>query len=520
MVLLRSFVTFAVCIASAALAPVGCGRQNPCARHTPNANPFVTQVSEGLMAEILGEEERPFPHGFHFGAATAAYQIESGNAASDWYLWEQLPGRIRDGDRADHGPASEQHIGEDLDALQAMGLDSYRFSIEWGRLFPTREQFDAESPDPMALAYYRGLLEALHARGIRPMVTLHHFTLPIWLQAPPAPEPTGVLEDDFIPLLTRFSGWAAAELGDLVDYWITVNEPNGVAAGGYGGGVFPPGRIADFESFERVYLRLIEAHARMYDEIRDKDRRDADGDGLPALISFATHNRLWLPMNPDDEADVRAARRVRYISNLMPLDAVVCGNLDKNFDEKWSKNGDRVADPSLANRLDFIALNFYGSAYVAAFDVEPFLGFPVLANPASPWPKNDMGWDMTPETLLPVLDELTVYGLPIIITENGVADASDNRRPKFVVDSLAAASSAVARGHDLRGYYHWSLIDNFEWAEGYCPRFGLYGIDFTAPSRTRLERESARVMRQITAARAVPAGLRSLYTYGPPSPCL
>jgi beta-glucosidase len=514
----RLFLVFAL-LFGACISRVSPGTKNPCGRRTVNDNPFVTELSRTLMDELRAGPEHPFPPGFLFGSATSSYQIEAGNSQTDWAQWEKL-GRIDANDRADDGPRHDEHVAEDVGRMKQISHDTYRLGIEWGRLFPTKEQFLANppEPDPMAFAHYRALLERLRASGIEPMVTLQHFVLPIWLQNPPNPEPRGHLDPEFPPLLARYAAWAADAYGDLVDLWITVNEPSAIGLGGYIGGVFPPGQLLGFDEFMQVHESFLEAHARAYDELRGRDRTDANGDGVAALISFATHNRLWLPIDPNDPMDVRGARRIRYLSNLYMIDGALCGDFDRNIDEKLDPEVDRVGDASLRGRLDFIALNYYSTAWVKGADVEPFRGLPALVYDGSGYPQSDFGWDVSPEALIAVLDELRQYGLPIFITENGIADAKDTLRPRFIVDTMITIGEAIALGHDVRAYYHWSLLDNFEWASGFCPRFGLFEVDFSQASKPRIARQSARVYKEIIDARTVPAELRERYSYGDPGP--
>ncbi len=462
-------------------------------QHTPNSNPYQASIPDSEIASAAGLA--PLPPDFAFGVATAPYQIESGNHTSDWYLWEQL-GKIKNNDHADDGPQAQAHVDEDIALLQSMHLNAYRLGLEWGRLFPTRAAFDALTPDPVAFAYYRGLLEKLHAAGIAPMVTLQHFTLPIWLQAPPDPTLLGLADPALPELLARYASWAGGAFGDLVDEWITINEPLGEIAGGYADGSFPPGHIIDLDGFKAVFRNLVYAHARAYDALRAADRFDADGDGVPALISFASHDRAWVPENPGVAADLAGARRVRYVSHLAFLDAVVCGNTDFDFSEKWSA----TADPDLMNRVDFIALNYYSIAAVQGIPIEPYLGVPLLSDLQTDRPKDDVGWDISPEGLRAVVNELKPYRLPIIITENGVADAADSRRAKQITQTLAQVQQLRGEGVDIRGYYHWSLIDNFEWAMGFCPHFGLATYD--AQKRRQL-RASGTLYGQIAADRTV-----------------
>jgi beta-glucosidase/6-phospho-beta-glucosidase/beta-galactosidase len=473
-------------------------------QHTANGNAFhpVIPVSEltstaGLVA---------FPASFRFGTATAAFQIESGNHASDWYLWDEQ-GHVKNNDQVDNGPRSQLHIADDIALMQHMHLGGYRLSLEWSRLFPTRAQFDALTPDADALAYYRELLTKLRAAGIAPMVTLQHFSLPVWLQAPGNDALLGLRDPELPDLLARYAAWAGATFGDLVDDWITINEPLGEIAGGYTDGVFPPGHVLDLDGFEAAFRNLVSAHAKAYDALHGADRADADGDNVLARVSYATHNRAWVPADPNSAADVAGARRVRYVSHLAFLDAVVCGNTDFQFQEAWTA----TEVPSLIGRLDFIALNYYSVAQVQGIDVEPYLGLPLLSDLPTTRAKDDVGWDISPEGLRAVMEELTPYGLPVVITENGLADATDSRRPKALVQTLGRVQELLAAGFDIRGYYHWSLVDNFEWASGFCPQFGLASF---AADGTRTLRPSGDVYARIIGDGGITADEISTYGYG------
>lgn len=480
-------------------------------RHNENGNPYSSTIAVSAAETLAATRELPpLPDSFVFGVATAAYQIEAGNGASDWAEWERL-GKVKNGDRADDGPRSDELFQADLAALSELNVAAYRLSIEWARVFPTRESFEALTPNPEALAYYRSVLLALRTRGIAPMVTLQHFTLPNWLQSSVGTGAVGLSNPAFILLFESWAKFCAEEFGDLVDEWITLNEPMAMLAAGYAVGQFPPGRSGEFKQMQEATRIAAFAHARAYEAIHEKDRVDADGDGTRAMVSFATHARAWLPYSANAERDVIAARRQRYINNLVTLDAVVCGNLDEDWDEEWEE----TARSDLRQHLDFIALNFYSNAAASYLDFEPFLGIPAPANLPNQLAKNDLGWDLSPASLRQVIDELAPYGLPIVITENGVADSLDNRRPKNLVDTVREIQALRVLGYDIRGYYHWSLIDNFEWDYGFCPRFGLYAVDYSDPARRRTPRASASLYQRIVRERGASNTLAAQYpTYG------
>lgn len=496
--LVSALATMASCFARTPIPP------SRFCQHSANGNAFHPIIAESELTSTAGLA--PFPANFRFGAATAAFQSESGNHASDWYLWSEQ-GHIKNHDQVDDGPRAQDHIADDVALLQQMHMRGYRVGLEWSRLFPTREQFDTLTPDAPALAYYRHLLLTLRAAGVAPLVTLQHFSLPMWLQAPGTDALLGLRDPQLPVLLARYARWAGETFGDLVDDWITINEPIGEIAGGYADGSFPPGHVLDVEGFETAFRTLVYAHAKMYDALHAADRTDADGDGYAARVSYTTHDRAWVPADPASAADVAGARRVRYLRHLAFLDAVVCGNTDFTFKEAW----DETHVPELAGRLDFIALNYYSVAQVRGVPVEPYLGFPELSELPTSRAKDDVGWDISPEGLRAVVEELAPYGLPVVITENGVADAADSRRPKALVQTLGRIQELLAAGFDIRGYYHWSLVDNFEWALGFCPHFGLASYN-AAGARTL--RESGALYGRIIGDRTITEDELSSYRYG------
>ena len=458
-------------LVAAAATPLlaGCGGDET---DPPAPEPEITEVS--------------FPEGFLWGTATAGFQVEKGLAATDWGVFAAIPGNIAEGDAPDDGPDALAHITEDVTAMVSLGAGGYRFSIEMARIYPTRADFDADTPSAEGLAAYDELLAALAGAGITPLVTLHHFVWPSYLSDPTQPaEPQGFERDDAVTVFEGYCERMAARFGGDVDLWVTINEPTVEASVGYLAAIWPPG-VSDIDRVVQVMKRQVEAHARCYDAIHAADTADADADGVAAAVSIAKHNRVYEPADPADAEDVAAAEHSRRFWNQWFLDAIIKGDVDEDFDDKLGP-GDRQGDPSLVGRADYIGLNYYGSSVVSSRSLRlPYLGSqPSQFSIPNDRPKNDLGWDLHAAGFGAVIDEAARYGLPIMITENGTADATDSNRSRYLLEHAFEMGKAMLRGADVRGYFHWSLVDNFEWAEGYCPRFGLYRVDFDSPDRTR-----------------------------------
>ncbi len=438
-------------------------------------------VSPGPVAVDGGSDANvtySYPDKFLFGSATAAFQVEKGLTASDWSAWASTKGKITGDDHPDKsGPDALAHIDDDVKLLVDSKQNAYRFSIEWSRLYPTRESFDKNEPAAEGLASYDALLSKLAFAKITPMVTLHHFSTPAWLSDPSKQgEPQGWERTEMRTLFAEFAKRVAARWGKQVDYWITINEPLNAALGGYVQGSFPPGVLLDVPRALAQVKSQVYAHALAFDAIHEADAIDADGDGKAALVSVALHQRTFHPLDPNEGADVEAANRVRQQWNLWFANAIVRGDVDDDFDLKYDSPNDKKADPALVKHADFLGVNYYSDTLVSATRgfVLPVIKAAIYqANLETDRPKTDFGWDIYSAGLGTVLDELVPYGVPLIVTENGLADASDSNRARFLAEHLAEIGKALQRGVDVRGYMHWALIDNFEWAAGFCPKFGF-----------------------------------------------
>lgn len=424
--------------------------------------------------------ERAVPNRFLWGVGTSSHQVEGGNDRNDWWEFEQRPGAIRGGARSGRACLHWERYEEDLDLVRGMGLDAYRFSVEWSRLEPEQGRYDDG-----ALAHYRAVAAACRARGITPLVTLHHFTNPRWFSALGGWETHANL-----PHFVRLARWVGAGLGDLVDHWITINEPEVLGFYGYASGAWPPG-VADRSRALVVIANLLEAHALASHALRDSDKTDADGDGRATFIGVAKQWVLLEPKRAWNPLDRLAAIVQHRVFNEGVARALAGGPVDLSI--PGAKPVRRRVD-SMAGSSDFLGVNYYTRWMVTLFgkdsrSVKP--GAPV----------SDLGWEIVPEGIERAIAACGSFGLPLLITENGVADAADRWRGDFIRTTLASIDRARAAGADIRGYLHWSLMDNFEWSDGYDGRFGLYSVDFDHPEAPRVARASARVFAEEVAKR-------------------
>jgi beta-glucosidase len=371
--------------------------------------------------------ERDFPQDFLWGTATAAHQVEGDNHNSDWWRYEHGPGsaaRESSGDAVDHF----HRFAEDFELLAGMGHTAHRLSVEWARIEPAPGEFSRS-----AIAHYRTVLEALRATGMRSFVTLHHFTLPAWFA-----DRGGWLAHDALDLFDRFCRRVAAELGDLADFVCTINEPQMVALHGYLEGYFPPGETSP-TLWRRVGRILLDAHKVAVRAVR------AESSASPGLV-------VQLPLlaaTRDDDA------------SLVFLDALRNEIVDLHLDGI-------TGDPDAG---DWLGVQYYRKNWVD--HASPTL----FGAPPSGTQLTQMGWAVYPDGLREMLHRAARTGLPLYVTENGIATEDDSERIDYLESHLRAVAQAREEGIDVRGYIHWSAFDNFEWAEGYRPKFGLIAVD-------------------------------------------
>jgi len=419
---------------------------------------FLARPRASLPEAGTGARLPPFPAGFLFGTAASAFQIDGGAGLTDWSRFEEEPGRIARGDRSGIATGHRARVEEDVERMAALGADAYRLSLEWARLEPSEGVWDEREWELVAAE-----LRLLRRRGIEPMVTLLHFTLPLWLASR-----GGATAADLPERMARFAREAALRLGSEADLFCTVNEPNVQMFQGYVEGVWPPALRSPKEAV-RAFAGLLRAHAAAAAALRRAHPRARVGAAVN-LIHFEPRSRWSL-------LDWLAAEGAERAFNWAFADSVAAGRIRLRI-----PGFPRVDEPleGLRGSLDFLGINYYTRYLVRFSPRAPGL----VERRPGPGPKSDLGWEIRPQGMLSLLRRAWArYRLPIYVTENGIADAAGESRPRFLRDHLLAISRALGEDVAIRGYFHWSLLDNFEWAEGFAPRFGLYRIDYRTLER-------------------------------------
>lgn len=421
--------------------------------------------SPSLDVQKLKNEPWRFGRDFLWGSATAAYQVEGYCTNNNWYRFESAREelgrpRILDGQRAGVCCDHWNLYKEDIKLMKALNLNAYRFSVEWSKIEPEPGNYDET-----VLGHYESVVDELRKNAIEPMITLHHFTDPIWFE-----DQGAFLQENSPEIFTRFVEKVVRRLGSKVKLWCTINEPTVYAMQGYLKGRFPPALKAP-DKVGIVLRDLLRAHTAAYSCI--KAVAPAAQVGLVAAIMHYEPARRWHIM------DVLAARAFNRSLNEMHLEYLVNGVF------RFTLPGARRVfyDSGVKEAFDFVGLNYYTRFFqkFTLFGREHYRE----AAKAPPERLTDMRWEIYPEGLYRALKMIARYtSKPVYITENGLADDSDTKRAAFIEDHLRVLNKAAADGMNVKGYFYWSLLDNFEWAFGFTRRFGLYHVDFATRQRT------------------------------------
>jgi beta-galactosidase len=378
-----------------------------------------------------------------------------------------------------------------------------------------------EAASKTAVSHYRAVIENLRSNGIKVFVCLNHFTLPLWIHDPITVRntklrqgPRGWVDQATIIEFTKYAAYTAWKLGEIVDEWATFNEPMVMPETGYliPQAGFPPG-LNNFKVSRKVAFNLVVAHARAYDAIKKADTIKADKDSASAADVGAIHNVISaMPFRAENEADVKAADFLNRVHNHFFPQSVCSGWVDENLNGLQDKGETK---DHLRNRLDWLGVNYYARAVVKgkkSLLARLFAGIAAIPEMAENYgflckpdsasadgrPTSDFGWEIYPEGMLDALKMMQRYGRPLYVMENGVADARDTLRSKFIIDHLKILDKAINEEKiDVKGYFHWSLTDNYEWARGFSMKFGLCEVELK--TKRRKERRSAKVYKNIIA---------------------
>ena len=388
--------------------------------------------------------------GLLLGSATAATQIEGGDKNNNWARFA-AEGKVKDGSSPITADDHYNRFREDIDLMADMGLQIYRFGIEWSRIEPAQGQYSDE-----AIAHYRQEIEYMLSKGIKPLLTIHHFTNPLWF------EDMGGFEETKSPeIFLSFVKKVVESFGDIVSEYITINEPNVYATNSFLWGYWPPEKKSVFSMID-VFSNMTAAHILAYNYIHAKRAEMGYND---TKVSFANHLRVFAPKDEKNVIHRMASRAAEYLFQGAVTHAMMTGRL--RFPVVLPRKGIKKG-----KYYDFIGINYYSRSTVSG----------LADGVREDCYKNDLGWEIYHEGLTQLSNKLSAkYGGEVWVTENGTCDNSDTFRSRFIYDQLKLISEEQ---NPITRYYHWSFLDNFEWREGERERFGLVHVDYKTQERT------------------------------------
>ncbi|ONI89513.1 beta-glucosidase [Saccharothrix sp. ALI-22-I] len=457
----------------------------------------------------VGRDLLRFPPDFLWGSATASFQIEGattvdGRGPSIWDTFAAKPGAVLGGDTGDPACDHYRRYPADVELMAELGLGAYRFSLAWPRIQP----LGAGRVEPRGLAFYDRLVDELLGKGVQPVVTLYHWDLPQALE-----DHGGWRNRDTAYRFAEYAALAHERLADRVQLWTTLNEPWCSAFLGYANGIHAPGVVDPKASLEAAH-HLMLGHGLAVEAMRAQAPADHR---FSIVLNFCS---VWV----DDDASLDAARKVDGLQNRLFLDPLAGRGYPEDVVEDTAWLGDWtsvVRDGDLdviATPIDWMGVNYYSPTRVAVADDPlvvsggPFPGLRGVEFLPARGEVTGFGWEVDARGLTELLERLQRdVGLPLVITENGSAfpdvveggEVVDEARTRYLVDHLRAVHRAIAAGVDVRGYFAWSLLDNFEWAAGYSQRFGIVHVDYDTQVRT--VKRSGRTLAKVIGANAVPA---------------
>jgi beta-glucosidase len=490
-------------------------------------------------------DEVVFPADFRFGTAIAQWQVEGDEnddgeiVDSNWYRWMEMD-KAAGGQRNPIGNGFRTRFREDIQRAKDLGLDTFRLGIDWSRVEPEPDVFDEDE-----ISHFVEVVTAIKNAGLEPVVTLYHWTVPTWVQQPDPDAEGGAVDrmatdsrevvDDF----EDFCRQIIPRIKDKVDTYTVLNEPFSMIVVGYIDGRFPPGKTLDIEGGTKLGINLLFMHAAAFNVIKELDDVDADGDGRASFVGLTMTANDMYPEIAGDPGQEKSAQSINYVFNDWAMEALTSGRLDVNLDQDYDDADTTPPEGTfseLAGTLEFIGVQYYGPGRVTQdgllgqilSEVPPLFGVPMLdvedyAGDGKLLPHNGMGREISAAGFRDTLNRYARWGLPIIITENGTTTNArpegaedlkpgdplpapefiDDQAAMYVLEHLWELGKAIEDGIDVRGYYHWTLADNFEWVEGRLQRFGAYSVDFDDPALPRTLNKQGQALRDIIDARGV-----------------
>ncbi|HNY00535.1 MAG TPA: family 1 glycosylhydrolase [Oscillospiraceae bacterium] len=418
-----------------------------------------------------------FPQGFVLGVSSAATQIEGGYTDHSWNDWYDR-GHIKDGSDPAVADDHWNRWREDADLMASLGIRAARFGVEWSRLIPEEGR-----PDPAAVEHYRAEIAYLKEKGVDPLLTIHHFTNPMWFE-----RRGGFADKANLHYFLELTELVVQSFGDLVADYITVNEPNVFAVNGYSFGTWPPGKTSLRETFA-VMSNLAWCHIAAYRLIH---RTRAEMGYTDTRVGFASHVRVFDPKNPKNPAHLALAKGAEWLFQGAVARAALRGDFIAPLRSPFVV--------PMGEYADFIGVNYYTRSTVSG----------LADGVREGCRKNDLGWEIYPQGLVRCTEKLLkVLNRPVWVTENGTCDNTDAFRARYICEHLAAMAGS---GLPFERYYHWCFCDNFEWLEGQSARFGLIHVDYDTQKRT--VKNSGRFYAGASAAGGVTEELYQKYVAG------
>ncbi len=431
-----------------------------------------------------------FPPEFLWGTATAAHQIEGGNKNNQWWQWEQIPGKIKNGNTSEQACQHWDKYEQDFNLINELNNNAYRMSVEWSRVIPEPNKIDQD-----ALEHYHKMIDSLIKRNITPFITILHFSEPIWWNA------EGSLLNKKSNHLKHFEFFVETlvkEFSEKIQFWNTINEPEILATSAYFLGNFPPGEKSLLKSIKALNTLLI-LHGKTYRIIKN-----FQPDSKVGLVKNMVYT---IPYNKKSRKDRISAKFVDYSMNGVIFRALRTGKLYTNLlrSKKFIKRS-----------FDFIGLNYYNFALVS--QKLPDLNIVARPDTDKQFLCEGLGWEPYPDGLLFNLRRINKEfpGIPVYITENGIGTNNDNWRQRYLIHHLMKVYQAIQEGVNVKGFFEWTLMDNFEWAEGYSSRFGLYEVDFNTQKRSK--RGSAELYSRIAKSNSISSEIIQKYLDWPIKP--
>ncbi len=417
---------------------------------------YINNIFITLGVELMNSFK--LPENFMFGTATASLQIEGGDKNNSWYRWAEQ-GHIKDNTHCIVANDHWNRVEEDIELMKKLNCRVYRMSLEWSRIEPEKGKFNSE-----AIEHYKWEIQKLIEAGINPLVTLHHFSNPLWME-----DEGAWLNAEAVSYFERYTEYVVSKLGEHVCDWVTINEPNVYLLIGYVFGEWPPGKTS-IKDYLKGAKNMIMAHIKSYNKIHEVRTKMGFRD---TMVGVAFHLRVYDPKH-GTALEKRLCKNTDHLTQEIFIQGMTEGKLVFPVGSGYPLGKGKY--------FDFFGINYY-TRDIISFTLNPSQLF-AKTEVKEDAPVNDLGWELYPEGLYRICKKYyDRFKQPIYITENGTCDSKDAFRTRYIYDHIQQVKRLIDEGVDVQRYYHWTLMDNFEWIEGLSARFGVVEVNFDTLER-------------------------------------